>query len=99
MNLILGQFVQVREPACFDGTSAYTCVRNDGTLLPWKCELTGSLTTLIRASSGDVTTINVGSAVVTLTCTVVPDTSINVTATIPYSDTVILVESLKGKKS
>ena len=37
-----------------------------------------------------MTTLTVGSAVVTLTRTVVPDTSINVTATISYSDTVIL---------
>ena len=90
MNPVLGQFLQVREPSCFDGTSVYSCARNDGTVLPWKFELTGSFTTLILASSGDVTTVNVGSAVVTLTRTVVPDTSINVTATISYSDTVIL---------
>ena len=65
-------------------------MRNDGTVLPWKFELTGSFITIIRSSSGDVTTVNVGSAVVTLTRTLVPDTSINVTATISYSDVVIL---------
>ena len=53
-------------------------------------ELTGR-STLIRPRSGAVTTaVNVGSAVVNITITSVTDTSINVTATISYSDAVIL---------
>ena len=52
-------------------------------------ELTGR-STLIRQRSGAVTAVNVGSAVVSITITSVTDTSINVTATISYSDTVIL---------
>ena len=87
--ILLGQFVQIREPSCSDGTSVYHCSRNDGLVLNLEFELTG-VTTLIRPTSGAVTTVDVGSAVVTLTRISVTDTSINVTATISYSDTVIL---------
>ena len=87
--ILLGQFVQIREPSCSDGTSVYHCSRSNGLVLNWEFELTGA-TTLIRPRDEAVRTINVGSAVVTLTRTSVTDTSINVTATISYSDTVIL---------
>ena len=79
----------MREPSCSDGTSVYSCSRNGGTVLFWMFELTGSFVTAIRPLSEAVTTVNVGSAVVTLTRTS-DKTSINVTATISYPDTVIL---------
>ena len=52
--------------------------------------MTGSTITLIRSTSEVVRTVSVGSAVVTLTRTFVTYNSINVTATISYSDAVIL---------
>ena len=52
-------------------------------------ELTGG-STLIRPGDEAMRTVNVGSAEVTLTWASVTDTSINVTATISYSDAVIL---------
>ena len=48
------------------------------------------MATLIRPGDEAMSTVNVGSAEVTLTRTSVTDTSINVTATISYSDAVIL---------
>ena len=52
--------------------------------------MTGSTITLIRSTSEVVRTVSVGSAVVTLTRTFVTYNSINDTATISYSDAVIL---------
>ena len=89
--MVLEQFVQVREPSCSDGTSVYYCARNYGLVAHWMFELTGNFITSIRStSSGNVKIVNVGSAVVTLTRTLVTNNSINVTATISYSDAVIL---------
>ena len=89
--MVLGQFVQVRKPSCSDGTSVYYCARNNGLVVHWMFEPTGYFVTSIRSThSGNVRIVNVGSAVVTLTRTLVTNNSINVTATIPYSDAVIL---------
>ena len=63
--MVLGQFVQVREPSYSDWTSVYSCARNNGLVAYWMFELTGSFVTSIRStSSGNVRIVNVGSAVV-----------------------------------
>ena len=87
--ILLGQFVQNRKPSCSDGTSVYYCSRSDGTVSNWRFELTSS-PTVIPSRDAAVTTVNVGSAVVTLTRITQTDTTVNVTATISYSDTVLL---------
>ena len=33
--MVLGQFVQVSEPSCSDGTSVYSCARNNGLVAHW----------------------------------------------------------------
>ena len=89
--MVLGQFVQERHPSCSDGTSVYNCARNNGLVSHWTFELTGNFITSIRSTSfGNVKIVDVGSAVVTLTRTSVTSNSINVTATLSYSDAVIL---------
>ena len=91
--IVLGQdvqFVQVREPSCSDGTSVYSCARNGGNVLFWMFELTGSFVTPIRPSSEAVTSVNVGSAAVTLNRTSLTDSTVTITATISYFDAVRL---------
>ena len=91
LRLILkGQLVQMGEPSCTDGTSTYHCTRNDRSVSVWRFQPSGVDITLLGSSSPRVSTVKVGSARVTLIITAWSANSINITATISYSDAVEL---------
>ena len=89
-SILSGQFVQIRQPSCEDGNLVYFCARNGAVFTSWQFERPTVMSPIFFDGSSASLTVNVGSSMVTLALVSRTANSINVTATISYSDAVRL---------